>query len=302
MWIFLDCILPKLLRQRNILWRVDNTTALAYFKKEGGTCSLQVLEIAEKILVKANQMSVRILPVFIPTGENILADAASRFQEIPDWQLHPSVFLGVLGKMGSSHNRPLSLQRLQTHSTLLQLGCVRPPRSRRRSLPKVGLHPRIRFSSDSSPQESSEETRDVEGHLHPGLSPLGSPDVASFASDGEGVGGSPTSVHGQPSDGSDNGKAAPNPSQPSSSCLENFQRLHSLQDLPSGTRDLHEAGWRPSTESRYKRAWQSFKRHLRSSSVSLDQVGVTHVMNYLTLLHSRKLSFSTINLHRSAFL
>jgi hypothetical protein len=71
-------------------------------------------------------------------------------------------------------------------------------------------------------------------------------------------------------------------------------------DLPSGTRVLYEAGWRPSTEDRYERAWQSFKRHLCSSSVSLDQVGVTHVMNYLTLLHSCKLSYSTINLHRSA--
>jgi hypothetical protein len=102
MWIFLDCILPKLSRQRNILWRVDNTTALAYVKKEGGTYSPQVLEIAEKILVKAHQMSVRILPVFIPTGENILADAASRFQEIPDWQLHPSVFRVISARWGSS--------------------------------------------------------------------------------------------------------------------------------------------------------------------------------------------------------
>jgi hypothetical protein len=101
MWIILDCILPKSLRQRNILWRVDNTTALANVKKEGGTCSPQVLEIADKILIKAHQMSVRILPVFIPTGENILADAASCFQEIPDWQLHPSVFRAISARWGS---------------------------------------------------------------------------------------------------------------------------------------------------------------------------------------------------------
>jgi hypothetical protein len=100
MWIFLDCILPKLSWQRNILWRVDNTTALAYVKKEGGTCSPQVLEITEKILVKAHQMSIRILLVFIPTGENILADAASRFQEIPDWQLHPLVFRAISARWG----------------------------------------------------------------------------------------------------------------------------------------------------------------------------------------------------------
>jgi hypothetical protein len=100
MWIFLDCVLPKLSRQSNILWRVYNTTALAYVKKEGGTCSPQVLEIAEKILVKAHQMSVCILPVFIPTGENILAETASPFQEIPDWQLHTSVFRAISARWG----------------------------------------------------------------------------------------------------------------------------------------------------------------------------------------------------------
>jgi hypothetical protein len=269
-------------------------------KRGGGTCSPQVLEIAEKILIKAHQMSVRILPVFIPTGENILADAASRFQRDSRLAVSSLSVQGDLGKVGSPHNRPLCQQRLQTDSTLHQLGRVRLPRSRRRTLPEVGLHPRVCFSSDSSPQESSEETRDVEGHLHPGLSPLGSPDVASFASDAEGVGGLPTSVHGEPSDGPVDRKAAPNPSQPSSCRLEDFWRLHSLQNLPSDTRDLHEAGWRPSTESRYKITWQSFKRHLCFSSVSLDRVGVTDVMNYLTLLHNSKLSYSTINLQRSA--
>jgi hypothetical protein len=106
-WKFLDCILPKSSKQRNILWRVDNTTALAYIKKEGSTCSPEVLVEAEKVLVKAekvlvkaHQMSVRILPVFIPTGENILADAASQFQEIPDWQLHPFVFRAITARWG----------------------------------------------------------------------------------------------------------------------------------------------------------------------------------------------------------
>jgi hypothetical protein len=59
-WIFLACILPKSLKQRNILWRVDNTPALAYIKKEVGTCSPQVLEVAQKVLAKAHKISVRI--------------------------------------------------------------------------------------------------------------------------------------------------------------------------------------------------------------------------------------------------
>jgi hypothetical protein len=58
------------------------------------------LILAEKALVLAHQMSVRILPVYIPTEENILADAASRFQELPDLHLHPNVFQAIAARWG----------------------------------------------------------------------------------------------------------------------------------------------------------------------------------------------------------
>jgi hypothetical protein len=45
-------------------------------------------------------MSVRILLVYIPNEENILADAASRFQEILDWRLHPNVFQAIAARWG----------------------------------------------------------------------------------------------------------------------------------------------------------------------------------------------------------
>jgi hypothetical protein len=35
LWHFLAFILPKSSNPRNILWKMDNTTALAYIKKEG---------------------------------------------------------------------------------------------------------------------------------------------------------------------------------------------------------------------------------------------------------------------------
>jgi hypothetical protein len=55
---------------------------------------------AEKELVMAHQMFISILPVSIPTGENILADVASRFQEIPDWYLHPFGFRAIAARWG----------------------------------------------------------------------------------------------------------------------------------------------------------------------------------------------------------
>jgi hypothetical protein len=62
---------------------------------------------------------------------------------------------GDFGKLGSPFHRPLRQLRLQTDSLLLQLGCGRQAGGSRLTLPKVGLHPRIHFSPDSS-QESGE--------------------------------------------------------------------------------------------------------------------------------------------------
>jgi hypothetical protein len=186
-------------------------------------------------------------------GENILPDAASRFQEIPAWQLHPFVFRAIAARWGLpmidlfASNASKQTQRFYswdasdnpegvdalTQSWHFPLAYAFPP---------MALLKRV------------VKKLDVERHLHPGLSPLGSPNVAGFASDAEGVGGSLPAFHGRLSDGSDNEQAAPNPSQPSSSRLEDLWRINSLQDLPSNTRDLHKAGWRQSTEDRYDRA------------------------------------------------
>jgi hypothetical protein len=55
------------------------------------------------------------LPVFIPTGENILADAVSRFQEIPDWQLHPSVT--GQNSVGASEHRSIAPRHYRAAAT-----------------------------------------------------------------------------------------------------------------------------------------------------------------------------------------
>jgi hypothetical protein len=75
------------------LWRIDNTTALAHIRKEGGLRGRALLEGAERILFLTHQRQIRLLPAFIPSEENVQADAASRFQLVPDWHLAPRIFL-----------------------------------------------------------------------------------------------------------------------------------------------------------------------------------------------------------------
>jgi hypothetical protein len=99
--LFLQEILPPTSRRLSIMWRVDNTTALAYIKKEGGPVNQQLLELSEKILNLAHQRSIRLFPVYIPSEENLQADAASRFKTLPDWHLSPSVFRRICAALGT---------------------------------------------------------------------------------------------------------------------------------------------------------------------------------------------------------
>jgi hypothetical protein len=94
-WIFLVRFLPTLTCQTSILWRIDNSAALARIQKEGGLRGRALLEGAERILLLAHQRQLRLLPAFIPSEENVQADAASRFQLVPDWHLAPTVFLQI---------------------------------------------------------------------------------------------------------------------------------------------------------------------------------------------------------------
>ena len=98
--IFLQHFLPSDRLVRRLLWRSDNTTAMAYVRREGGTRSLPLLAESREILLLASSLSLRILPVFLPSEENLLADAASRFQQLPDWHLHPAAFKMLTDRWG----------------------------------------------------------------------------------------------------------------------------------------------------------------------------------------------------------
>jgi hypothetical protein len=100
LWIFLEEIVPATTRQTSILWRVDNMAALAHIQKEGGLKGRRLLREAERILILLDSCQLRILPAFIPSEENLQADAASHFQLVPDWHLDPQVFRQISSLWG----------------------------------------------------------------------------------------------------------------------------------------------------------------------------------------------------------
>ena len=90
--IFLEEFLSESSILRRLLWRTDSTTVIAYVANQGGTLSRPLLDLATRILGFAHDQQVQILLVFVPSEENLLADAASQFLTLPDWHLRSDAF------------------------------------------------------------------------------------------------------------------------------------------------------------------------------------------------------------------
>ena len=75
----------------------DNTTAVSYLRKEGGTRSPFLNSLAQEILHWVESLSICLLPQFLPGSLNVLADSLSRPHQLPhtEWSLHPEVFRSI---------------------------------------------------------------------------------------------------------------------------------------------------------------------------------------------------------------
>ena len=82
------------LRGRTVAVFCDNTTAVAYLRREGGTRSPLLNSLAQEILRWTESRSIRLTPQFLPGSNNVLADALSRPHQLPhtEWSLNMTVF------------------------------------------------------------------------------------------------------------------------------------------------------------------------------------------------------------------
>ena len=78
-----------LLRDQSVSLFTDNTTALAYLRKEGGMWSSSLNAVAQAILRLCEVNAVRLLPQFVPGQLNVLADSLSWGSQVlgSEWTL-----------------------------------------------------------------------------------------------------------------------------------------------------------------------------------------------------------------------
>ena len=82
------------LQGRTVAVFCDNTTVVAYLRKEGGTRSPLLNTLAQEILRWTESLSIRLAPQFLPGSNSVLADALSRPHQLPhsEWSLTLTVF------------------------------------------------------------------------------------------------------------------------------------------------------------------------------------------------------------------
>ena len=75
----------------------DNTTAVTYLRKEGGTWYPLLNTLAQEILRWTESLSIRLAPQFLPGSDDVLANALSRPHQLPHtgWSLNMTVFLSL---------------------------------------------------------------------------------------------------------------------------------------------------------------------------------------------------------------
>lgn len=91
---------PKL-RNTTVLIRTDNTTSLSYINKQGGTRSLELMNLATTLWKWCLQNNLSIQAQHIPGVHNVVADQESRRTFTKNtWQVLPSVFDAIQRQWG----------------------------------------------------------------------------------------------------------------------------------------------------------------------------------------------------------
>ena len=97
----LKSFVPLYNQCRHIRVMSDNTTAIAYINKKGGTHCMILNDLAVSIWEYCLDKGIHISAAHIPGKHNVLADIASReFRDAAEWKLCPEIFSRLVHKFG----------------------------------------------------------------------------------------------------------------------------------------------------------------------------------------------------------
>ena len=275
----------------------DNSTAVSYLRKEGGTKSPFLNSLTQGILRWAETLSVRLAPQFIPGSLNVLADSLSRPHQLPhtEWSLHHEVFRSIsrlwpvqIDLFATSENRQCSIYFSPFRDPLAAgTDAFLQPWDglQAYAFPPWSVIPRV--------LAKLWESRGDGAHLGGSVlasarlvsrpsSPVAGPSGCSASSSRPPA---PTSVS----------QSLPGSPQAASSCLETLRRFTRAAGFSSTVASQASLSRRPSSRKAYQLKWQVYRSWCHSHGHSVSRPSLSKVADFLCWLCSSKgLSVSSI--------
>ena len=290
------------LQGRTVAVFCDNTTAVAYLRKEGGTRSPLLNTLAQGILRWTESLSIRLAPQFLPGSNNVLADALSRPHQLPhtEWSLNMTVFLSLRRLW------PVQIDLFATsanHRCSIYFSPFRDPRSAGtgRVSPVLGRPSGLRVPSSGCHSSCSCEALGLQGDgTHSRGSPLGpAPLVLGPGPAFAGSSSDPT-VPSRPLVLASVSSSLPGSPSAQASCLATLQRFTRAAGFSSAVAEQSSLARRPSSRAVYQVRWSIYRGWCHSNSHSVSHPTLAKVADFLYWLwYTRGLSVSSLRGYRS---
>ena len=271
------------LQGRTVAVFCDNTTAVAYLRKEGGTRSPLLNTLAQEILCWTESLSIRLAPQFLPGSNNVLADALSRPHQLPhsEWSLNMTVFQSLRRLWPVQDRLICNLRKSSLFDLLLTIPGSNVSRHGRVS-PVLGRAPGLRVPSGGHHSACSREAPGLHGDgAHPSGSTLGPAPLVLR----------PAPAFAGPSSGSADPSRPPAlasvssslPGSPSAqaSCLATLQRFTRAAGFSSAEAEQSSLARRPSSRAIYQVRWSIYRSWCHDHGHSVSRPTLAKVADFL---------------------
>ena len=274
---------------KNVAVFCENSTAVSYLHKEGGTRSPFLNSLAQGILRWTESLSIRLLPQFIPGSLNVLADSLSP-SPAPTYRVvsSPGGFSVYQSHVADPNRLICNIRKSPMFSLFLSLpgsvGC-----GHRRLPPTLGRASGLHISSVVCHSTGDSEAPGVSGDgAHPDSSLLASARVVSRPpSPVAGPSGCSASSPRPPAPASVS-QPLPGSPQASPSCLETLRRFTRAAGFSSSVASQASLSRRPSLRKAYQLKWQVYRAWCHSHGHSVSRPSLSKVADFLCWLRSVK--------------
>jgi len=281
---------------------MDNTSALAYVTKMGGTRSTRLTEVARQIWDWCLQRQITLSASHLPGLENQVADQESRqVQTSAEGKLHKEMFNLICACLGPC---AVDLFATRLNHQLKNYVSWRPDPGAMETnafhISWTGLKG-YAFPPFSLIRQMSSESENRAEYGSDSGTAMAEPDMVSDAARvNDRVSTTPTEAEGHTE-----GLQRPAPptgmsQQTTTSRLESLRRQHSTTGVSKETSELLLAGWSKGTNTAYQSGWKRWSSWCERREIDSIRCGIQCFLDFITSLFKEGLQYRSINLIRSA--